>query len=141
MREKKWVDCPACGAKGSMARQTGRRGRFNPSGYSPLEITDLDGQFCRVCGEGFWSLRSERRIAQSIAEHKAAQDSKRIVASEIASVQEAARLLRMTSQGVHKMMEEGRLAYVIAAGHRFPIRKDLKTKATRRRAVSTREYV
>jgi len=135
MREKKWVDCPACGAKGSMAFQTGKRERFNPSGYSPLEIKDLDGQFCRVCREGFWSLRSERKIARSIAEHKAAQDSERVVASEIASVQEAARLLRMTSQGVHKMMEEGRLAYVIAAGHRFPIRKDLRAKTTRRRSV------
>jgi predicted phage tail protein len=52
----------------------------------------------------------------------AGQDSQRIVAAEIASVKEAADAMQITVQGVHKMMREGRLRYVLAAGHRLPIR-------------------
>ncbi len=122
MRERNWTDCPCCGAKGAMRRQSGREERFNPAGYTPIEIGGLDGSFCASCGDGFWSLKSERRIAEMLAEHMARQDSQRIVAAEIASVKEAADAMQITVQGVHKMMKEGRLRYVLAAGHRLPIR-------------------
>ena len=131
MREKKWVDCPACGAKGSMRTRKNQDERFHPSGYPPLDISRLDGQFCDSCGEGFWSLKSERRIARLLAEHMARHDATRVVAAELASVQEAAKVMRVTVQGIHKMMDEGRLRYVVAGGSRLPIRKYLtvKTKA------------
>lgn len=136
MREKKWTDCPACGAKKSMHVTKGQTERFHPNGYPPLDITGLDGQFCEVCGDGFWSLRSERRIARLLAEHMAAYDSQRVVAAELASVQEAAKVMHVTVQGIHKMMRDGRLRYAIAGGTRLPIRKDLEEKARLRQNAS-----
>lgn len=99
--------------------------RFHPAGYPPLDLSDLDGQFCESCGEGFWSLKSERRIARELGEHMAKHDADRIVAAELTSVKEAARMMHVTPQGVHKMMDEGRLRYVVAGDIRLPIRKDL----------------
>jgi len=135
MREKKWIDCPACGAKKSMRAKKSLSERFNPPGYPPLDVSGLDGQFCDSCGEGFWSLKSERRIARLLAEHMAKHDATRVVAAELASVQEAAKAMHVTVQAVHKMMDDGRLRYVVAGGFRLPIRKDLAEKAaTRHRA-------
>jgi hypothetical protein len=128
MREKQWIDCPACGAKKSMRMKRHLSERFNPAGYGPMDIAGLDGQFCDSCGEGFWSLKSERRIARLLAEHMARQDAARVVVAELASVQEAASVLHMSVQGVHKMMDEGRLRYVVAGGRRLPIRKSLPEK-------------
>jgi len=132
MREKKWVDCPACGTKKSMRKTENLDDRFNPRGYPPLDISGLDGQFCEACGEGFWSLKSERRIARNLAEHMARHDAERVVAAELASVKEAAEVMHVTVQGIHKMMDEGRLRYVMAGGSRLPIRKDLTAKARAR---------
>ena len=129
MRDKKWIDCPACGAKKSMRGRRGQTERFNPRGYPPLDIPGLEGRFCESCGEGFWSIKSERIIARLLAEHMARHDATRVVAAELASVQEAAKAMRVTVQGVHKMMDEGRLRYVFAGGSRLPIRKDLKDVA------------
>ena len=131
MREKEWIDCPACGAKRSMHKKKNQTERFIPSGYPPLDVSGLEGQFCKSCGEGFWSLKSERLIARLLAEHMARHDATRVVAAELASVQEAAKVMHVTVQGIHKMMDEGRLRYVVAGGSRLPIRKYLteKTKA------------
>ena len=136
MREKKWIDCPACGAKGSMHKKKNQEERFNPSGYPPVDISGLEGQFCESCGEGFWSLKSERRIARLLAEHMADYDATRVVAAELASVQEAAKAMHVTVQGIHKMMKDGRLRYVIAGGSRLPIRKHLAEKAKARQCAS-----
>jgi hypothetical protein len=137
MREKKWVDCPVCGAKKSMQTKKNQKERFNCPGYPPVDISGLDGQFCESCGEGFWSLKSERRIARRLAEHMADHDAQRTVAAELASVQEAARAMNMTVQGIHKMMNEGRLRYVVAGGFRLPIRKDVTKKARKRQRART----
>jgi YgiT-type zinc finger domain-containing protein len=112
-----------------MHQRAGIKDVFEPAGYASIEVKGLDGQFCGLCGEGFWSLKSERKIAKELSEHMAKQDSTRIVAADIASVQEAAKAMKVTQQGVHKMMREGRLRYVFAAGHRLPIRKYLKQKS------------
>lgn len=135
MREKKWVDCPACGGKKTMRSKKNLSERFMPAGYPPLDIRGLDGQFCESCGEGFWSLKSEKYIARLLAEHMAEHDATRVVAAELASVQEAAKAMRVTVQGVHKMMDEGRLRYVVAGGSRLPIRKDLAEKAKARKTA------
>ena len=136
MRKKNWVDCPACGAKKSMRHHTKQQERFNPPGYPPLDVSELDGQFCDSCGEGFWSPQSERRIGAELAEHMASYDANRVVAAELASVQEAAEAMDVTVQGIHKMMKEGRLRYVVAGGTRLPIRKDLLEKAKARQRAS-----
>lgn len=130
--DKHWKDCPVCGARSSMRVEKGRIERFNPAGYPPVEVNELDGQFCEECGDGFWSAKSERRITQRLAEHMADYDGRRIVAAELASVKEAAESLQVTVQGVHKMMKEGRLRYVVAGGARLPIRSELKAVARSR---------
>jgi hypothetical protein len=132
MREKKWMDCPVCGAKKSMRTKKIPYERIIPSGYPPLEISGLEGQFCDSCGEGFWSQKSERLITRLLGEHKARYDATRVVAAELASVQEAAKAMDVTVQGIHKMMDEGRLRYVFAGNSRFPIRRDLEEKSKSR---------
>lgn len=136
MREKKWVDCPACGAKKSMHKKEMQQERLIPPGYPPLDLFGLDGQFCDSCGEGIWSLKSERRIASRLADHMAEHDASRVVAAELVSVQEAAEAMDVTVQGIHKMMKEGRLRYVVAGGSRLPIRSDLLKKANARTHAS-----
>lgn len=137
MREKKWVDCPVCGSKNSMKTRRGVTERFELAGYpAPEKLSGLSGQFCTACGDGFWSLASERTIARHLARHMAVHDSKKIVAADLESVQETAKTLRVTAQGVHKMMESGRLRSVFVAGKRLPVRADVLKKAKQRgRAV------
>jgi len=137
MREKQWIDCPACGEKKSMRHLKGQDERYNPKGYPPLDITGLDGQFCESCGEGFWSQKSERTIARMLAQHMAQYDAQRVVAAELVSVKEAAAAMHVTVQGIHKMMDEGRLRYVVAGGSRLPIRKDLAARVKARQHVLT----
>ena len=141
MREKQWIDCPVCGAKGSMHKKTDQSERFNPPGYAPLSIDGLKGQFSENCGEGFWSLPSERRIIRLLAEHRAAEDETRVVAADLESVQVAAETLEMTVQGIHKMMREGRLRYVVAGGVRLPIRRDVAEKAMSRKITAKQPTV
>jgi YgiT-type zinc finger domain-containing protein len=74
MPESDWVDCPACGAKRSMRPLEGQSERFTPAGYSSIEISGLDGNFCETCGDGFWSRDSERRIARLLSENIAHPD-------------------------------------------------------------------
>lgn len=52
MREKKWIDCPACGAKNSMRKKRNVKERFNPSGYPALDISGLDGESAIPAGKG-----------------------------------------------------------------------------------------
>ncbi|NUM55161.1 MAG: hypothetical protein HUU46_16070 [Candidatus Hydrogenedentes bacterium] len=117
-----------------------RRGvteHFELKGYpNPEKLTGLSGLFCSVCGDGFWSLSSERKIARHLAKHMAEHDSKRVVAADLASVQETAKKLRVSPQGVHKMMETGRLRSVFVAGKRLPIRADVLKKAKQRSRVA-----
>ncbi|MBI1318466.1 MAG: hypothetical protein GC168_05870 [Candidatus Hydrogenedens sp.] len=135
MREKKWIDCPVCGTKKSMRVKQQLQERFHPQGYPPLDIDALEGQFCDACGEGFWSLASEKRIARLLGQHCATHDATRIVAAELASVQDAAKAMRVTVQGIHKMMDEGRLRYVVAGDTRLPIRRDVVEKVSARMAA------
>jgi hypothetical protein len=126
MREKKWVDCPSCGAKNSMEYRTGLVERREPKGYPPFEVGDLEGYLCSLCKEGFWSRASERKITAASAEHRARHDSGHVVAADLASVNEAAALLQVSVQAVHQMMDAGRMRYVYAGDFRLPIRKYLK---------------
>ena len=109
------------------------------SGYPPIQIDGLEGQFCDCCGEGFWSRASERRITRLLTQHRAVEDSKRVVAADLASVREAAALLHISVQGVHKMMNDGRLPFVLAGDRKMPIRKDL-TQCAREKAQTAISY-
>ena len=137
MREKQWIDCPICGNKNSMEKRSGISKSFALAGYPRTgKVTGLDGQFCAKCGEGFWSVASERKIARHVAEHRARHDAARVVAADLASVRETAKLLLVSAQGVHKMMEEGRLRSVLVADKRLPIRADVMQKVRERKRLA-----
>ena len=133
MREKKWIDCPVCGASRTMRKQTAIRHRFHPRGYTPIDIDGLDGQFCEACGDGFWSLKSEKTISRTFGEHMAHEDAGRLVARELASVSEAAEVLNVSRQAVHKMMDEGRLRYVLTRSLRLPVRASMEDLVQQKR--------
>jgi predicted site-specific integrase-resolvase len=61
----------------------------------------------------------------------AREDAKRTVASDLATVKDAAEFLGVTPQAVHKMMTDGRLRYVETPGLRLPIRKGLEAAKKR----------
>jgi excisionase family DNA binding protein len=129
MREKNWIDCPVCGAKRTMKKQTSIAHRFHPRGYTPIDIEGLDGQFCEVCADGFWSLKSEKIISRTLGAHMAKEDAGRLVANELASVPEVAEHLKVSRQAVHKMMDEGRLRYVQTRSLRLPVRASMEKLA------------
>ncbi|MBX7256751.1 MAG: hypothetical protein K1Y02_10345 [Candidatus Hydrogenedentes bacterium] len=142
MRDKDWKDCPICGSEGTMRYKKGIHERCKPKNYTPFEVKGLDGHFCTVCKDGFWTLASEQKLSKAISEHMAREDAERVKASELASVKEAAQALNVTVQGVHKMMKEGRLRYVFAAGLCLPIRSELKNAigAKRAKPAAKRRY-
>ncbi len=139
MKEKKWVDCPACGSKGTMNQRDGITKTFRHAGYVPIRIDGLDGRFCTACKDGFYSISSTRRINSILAEEKAKQDSSRVVASELLDVDHVVRRLAVTRQRVHKMMDEGKLHYVYVGTSRFPTtRNDFSKLKERMRPVKKR---
>jgi YgiT-type zinc finger domain-containing protein len=122
MKEKKWIDCPSCGSKGSMKTKKNLCETYSIKGYAPITIDHLDGQFCTVCGEGFYSIASEKLIKATVADEKAKQDSGRTVASELIEVDTMAHLLSISRQRVHQMMDEGKIQYVYVGKLRFPVK-------------------
>lgn len=122
MKEKKWVDCPSCGSKGTMKYKKGMSETYRNPGYEPITVTHLDGYFCSACGEGIYSIKSNKNITSKLTDEKARQDSKRIVASDLIDVDSVAKKLSVTRQRVHQMMDEGKISYVYVGKHRFPVR-------------------
>lgn len=125
MREKKWVDCPVCGAKGAMKHKVKIMESIKPMGYEPIMIGPLDGQFCTVCGEGFYSRAAMRIRTKQLAEAKAKQDSKKIAVADITDVDSVVKVMKVTRQRVHKMMDEGKIPYVYLGNGslRLPIKQ------------------
>ena len=125
MKEKKWVDCPSCGSKGTMKRREGVAKTFRHADYAPIRIRGLDGYFCASCGDGIYSPRSTARINSVLAEEMAKRDSSRVPASDLLEVDQVVRRLAVSRQRVHKMMDEGKLHYVYVGALRFPtVRND-----------------
>jgi YgiT-type zinc finger domain-containing protein len=124
MKEKKWIDCPSCGSKGSMKLKNNVSETYRNPGYGPITVKQLDGYFCAVCGEGIYTIKSNKKIVSTLADEKARQDSKRIVASEILDVESVAKTLAVTRQRIHQMMDEGKISYVYVGKYRFPVRRN-----------------
>jgi YgiT-type zinc finger domain-containing protein len=127
MKEKKWVDCPSCGSKGSMKYKKSITETYRNAGYEPISVEHLDGYYCAVCGDGIFTIKSNKRIMAELAEEKARQDSKRIVASDILDVDSIAKKLSVTRQRIHQMMDEGKISYVYVGKYRFPVRGNEKS--------------
>jgi hypothetical protein len=120
MKEKKWIDCPSCGSKGSMISKKGIYETYTLKNYSPIKIGPLEGDFCSVCNKGFFTIKSEKIINSKLAEEKARQDSERTVASQLLDIDTIAKKLKVTRQRIHQMMNEGKLQYVYVGNLRFP---------------------
>jgi len=125
MKLKKWKDCPSCGAKGSMKYKKNITETFNIEGYEPFIIVSLDGYFCSVCSEGFYSNKSEKIINSNLADEKAKQDSQKIVASELIEIDTLARKLSVSRQRIHQMMDEGKIRYVYVGKLKFPVKSGI----------------
>lgn len=124
MKEKKWVDCPVCGARGAMKYKKNVSETYRHKNYKPITVNNLDGQFCDKCNDGFFSIRSMRRIDSILAEEKARQDSSRVCASDLLEIDTVKQMLNVTRQRVHQMMSEGKLHYVFVGGSRYPTKKN-----------------
>ena len=107
---------------------------YLPQGYTAITIKNLDCQFCNICGDGFYSLKSEKIIKATMAEEKARQDSGRTVASELIEIETMASLLSISRQRVHQMMDEGKIRYVFVGKLRFPVKETtLRSKIINRK--------
>lgn len=73
--DHEWVDCPSCGAKGSMERRTDVAYSVTPHGCRRIEIEGLEGYFCRLCEDGVWTRASIRKIGQAVGRARVQQSS------------------------------------------------------------------
>lgn len=135
MKEKKWIDCPSCGSKGTMKYRKNISEKYHHNNYKPITIDHLDGQFCTVCNEGFFSIKAMKRINSILAEEKAKQDSSRVVASDLLEIDNVTKILNVTRQRVNQMMNEGKLHYVYVGNTRYPT-KNNKFDALKKRIHS-----
>ena len=122
MKEKKWVDCPSCGSKDSMALKTNITENYHVKDYGNLKITGLDGYFCKVCKDGIYSIKSQNLIHALVAEFKARKDANSVVAAELVSVDQMAKRLKITRQSIHKMMNKGKIKYVFVGDIRLHLK-------------------
>lgn len=139
MKEKKWIDCPACGAKGTMKYMKDISETYRHKNYKPITIDHLDGQFCTKCDDGFFSIKSMRRIDSILAEEKAKQDASRVYASDLLEIDTVKELLNVTRQRVHQMMNEGKLHYVFVGESRYPT-KNNEFNVLKKRIHSMKEH-
>ncbi|HRZ18574.1 MAG TPA: hypothetical protein P5136_00785 [Methanofastidiosum sp.] len=63
-------DCPICGAKDSMKHRTGLREEFISNEFPSFVVENLDGDFCEICDEGFYSQESLEKIGFKFREVK-----------------------------------------------------------------------
>ena len=122
MRTKKGKDCPICGEKDCIEVRSKFKDSVTPKGYTAIEVGPLSGNFCKKCGEGLLNKESERLLDKQVAEGKAIQDSKRLVAADIIDIDSVVKRIKVSRQRIHKMMEEGKLPYVFIGTRRYPIK-------------------
>jgi len=122
MKPENVKDCPVCGAKDSMKVRINFTDTVTPEGYTSIKTGPLNGRFCKKCGEGFLNRDSEKLFDKQIAEGKARQDSNRLVISQITDVDSVVKIIKVSRQRIHKMMEEGKLPFVFIGERRYPVK-------------------
>ena len=70
-KDKKWIDCPVCGASGSMVLKKNRTFESNIKDLGTLKVTKLFGYFCKECNDGIYHISSENKIEEAIRRKKA----------------------------------------------------------------------
>ncbi len=133
MKSSQWKDCPVCGAKNKMILKKGISQLLQPAGYKKFTISGLEGYLCKSCGEIILTDESNKKMDSMVAAELASQDSQRVVASELAEVDEVAKSLSISRQRVHQMMIEGKIRYVFIGTKRYPIRSSISSVKIRRR--------
>ncbi|WCL50684.1 hypothetical protein [Leptospira sp. GIMC2001] len=122
MKDKVWKDCPSCGSQGSMKKKLNLKTNFIVKDYGKEMVNGLEGYECNKCGDAIFSKRSQSKINATIAELKAKVDSDKVVASQLASVDEMAKKYKITRQAIHKMMNNGKIRYVFVGDIRLPLK-------------------
>ncbi len=122
MKDKKWIDCPSCGESNSMIFKTDISENYIVKDYGIIKINNLEGYFCKKCKDGIFNRKSQNIINANIAEFKAKKDAEVTVASDLISVDEMAKKLKLTRQSIHKMMNIGKIRYVFVGDIRLPLR-------------------
>ena len=132
MKQKKWKDCPCCGAVNSMRLKKNYYDIFTSKNHPALKIGPLNSYDCTVCKEGFYTLVSRKLVNQTLAEHRAHHESTTTPVSDVMPVKEAGKFLKMTRQGVQNLMKAGKIAYVFFGNMRLPKRKAVLEYAEQR---------
>ncbi|MBE7411447.1 MAG: helix-turn-helix domain-containing protein [Leptospiraceae bacterium] len=122
MKEKKWIDCPSCGAKGSMVFKSNLSENYYIKDYGNLKIIRLEGHFCKTCKNGIYNFKSQNMINSMVAEFKAKKNANSVVAADLVSVDQMAKKLKITRQSIHKMMNKGKIKYVFVGDIRLPLK-------------------
>jgi YgiT-type zinc finger domain-containing protein len=122
MKDKKWIDCPSCGEKNSMIFKSDHTETYSVKSYGNIKIPNLEGFFCKSCKDGIFTKKSQNIINAAVAELKAKKDADVTVASDLISVDEMAKKLKLTRQSIHKMMNIGKIRYVFVGDIRLPLK-------------------
>ena len=126
MKDRKWSDCPSCGANGSMTLKKGMKEIYQVKNYGTITVSNLSGYECAKCKERIFQIKSSNKINSAIVDLKAKKDSDKIVASQLVPVEEFMKKFGKTRQRIHQMMEEGKIQYAYVGNLRFPLRSELK---------------
>ena len=69
MNDKVWVNCPCCGAAGSMEYRENVFDKMKVKDYpDPIEVGPLCGYFCKICGDGFYTKDSVKKLELQVLE-------------------------------------------------------------------------
>ncbi len=123
MKQKKWKDCPTCGALGSMQFKTHRKKIFESKKMPDLKVGPLSEYVCSKCHDGIYTISSSNLIEAKLAEHQAHHEAQSTMLAEVLPVSEACHILNMTRQGVIQLMKRGKLSYVFFGKMRVPKRE------------------
>ena len=125
MKQKRWKNCPSCGANGSMTLKRKISELFRPKGLKPIEVEGLEAYVCGCCKESLLTIAARNRVQVVLAEEMARQRAKRTYVKDVLTVPEAQEQLKVSRQGLHKMMRFGRLQSVILGDKMYPTRKSV----------------
>ena len=133
MKQKEWKNCPVCGAMESMKLKKHTYQDFPSKFYPSIKIGPLDIFECNKCHDGIYTIESNNLIQTKLSEHKARCDAKTTVVDELINVSEASKVLKMTRQGIIKLMASGKLSYVFFGKSRIPKRNAVVQYSSSRR--------
>ena len=60
MKDRKWSDCPSCGANGSMTLKKGMKEIYQVKNYGTITVSNLSGYECAKCKERIFLIKEMR---------------------------------------------------------------------------------